>query len=227
MGDSILPKVIFFDAAGTLIRLPKGAGWHYANVAIRHGISLDAVALETAFSAAWKAADVLPETRTPREEAEKAWWRKLVFSVLRQCEAKTAGQDLDESTRAMYFEDLYQEFTLPGIWELYPEVPRVLERLSQITKLAGLSNFDQRLFPILQNLGIGHYFTHWTLSSEVGAEKPSPWIFQKALEQADVAAAEALHVGDDPRCDWEGAHAAGLQVFELRRPMNSLMDLLR
>jgi FMN phosphatase YigB (HAD superfamily) len=35
-----------------------------------------------------------------------------------------------------------------------------------------------------------------------------------------------LHVGDDPERDWKAAKAAGLSVFRLDRPKNSLRDLL-
>jgi FMN phosphatase YigB (HAD superfamily) len=35
-----------------------------------------------------------------------------------------------------------------------------------------------------------------------------------------------LHVGDDPERDWKAAKAAGLLVFRLDRPRNSLRDLL-
>jgi FMN phosphatase YigB (HAD superfamily) len=37
---------------------------------------------------------------------------------------------------------------------------------------------------------------------------------------------EVLHVGDDPERDWKAAAAAGLLVFRLDRPRNSLRDLL-
>jgi FMN phosphatase YigB (HAD superfamily) len=36
---------------------------------------------------------------------------------------------------------------------------------------------------------------------------------------------EVLHVGDDPERDWEAATAAGLPIFRLDRPKNSLRDL--
>ena len=35
-----------------------------------------------------------------------------------------------------------------------------------------------------------------------------------------------LHVGDDAERDWKAAAAAGLLVFRLHRPRNSLRDLL-
>ena len=59
-----------------------------------------------------------------------------------------------------------------------------------------------------------------------GADKPDPWIFQQALDRAGTNAAEALHIGDEPRGDWQGAAEAGLNVFQLDRPKNSLQDLL-
>jgi FMN phosphatase YigB (HAD superfamily) len=37
---------------------------------------------------------------------------------------------------------------------------------------------------------------------------------------------EVLHVGDDPQRDWEAARTAGLSIFRLDRPKNSLRDLL-
>ena len=37
---------------------------------------------------------------------------------------------------------------------------------------------------------------------------------------------EVLHVGDDPERDWEAASAAGLSIFRLDRPKNSLRDLV-
>jgi FMN phosphatase YigB (HAD superfamily) len=37
---------------------------------------------------------------------------------------------------------------------------------------------------------------------------------------------EVLHVGDDPERDWDAATGAGLSIFRLDRPKNSLRDLL-
>ena len=64
------------------------------------------------------------------------------------------------------------------------------------------------------------------ISSEVAAEKPDAWIFQQGLKHAAVVPEAAVHVGDDPFRDWQGAAAAGLHVFRLDRPANSLSDLV-
>src|SRR5262249_4726786 len=121
----------------------------------------------------------------------------------------------------------YQHFAESGVWELYPEVPSVLQQLQARFQLAVISNFDGRLRFILEHLGISKFFAHIFISSEIGADKPDPEIYLRALTLIDLKPSEVLHVGDDPRRDWEAASAAGLSIFRLDRPRNSLRDLLR
>src|SRR5437879_6372853 len=64
------------------------------------------------------------------------------------------------------------------------------------------------------------------ISSELGADKPDPEIYRRAVRLMDLQPNEVLHVGDDRQRDWEAATAAGLSVFCLDRPRNSLRDLL-
>jgi putative hydrolase of the HAD superfamily len=213
-------KVIFFDAAGTLFHLPRGVGWHYRDVALRHGWDLSEDRLRSAFGTVWREMPVRPAVRGPRAGDDKSWWRELVERVLDQCGAEGQG-----TARDAYFEELYREFTLPGVWELYPEVTEVLAALRPRFRLGVISNFDGRLRAILDHLGIFAAFDPVVISSEVGADKPDAWIFEQALARAGAAPGEAWHVGDDPERDWQGAAAAGLHVFRLSRPENSLRDL--
>jgi putative hydrolase of the HAD superfamily len=105
-------------------------------------------------------------------------------------------------------------------------VLEVLEQVRPHFQLAVISNFDSRLRFILQHLGISNYFSYIFISSELGADKPDPEIFRRALKIMQLNADEVLHVGDDPERDWKAAKAAGLLVFRLDRPRNSLRDLL-
>jgi putative hydrolase of the HAD superfamily len=79
---------------------------------------------------------------------------------------------------------------------------------------------------ILEHLGVSKFFAHVFLSSELGADKPDPEIFRRALRLSATRPNETLHVGDDPERDWQGAAVAGLRIFRLQRPRNSLRDLL-
>ena len=214
-----MTRVIFFDAAGTLFHLPRGVGWHYRDVASRHGADLDEALVNAAFRSAWKAMPPLHETRTHRDDDERGWWRELVFNVLGDLRA---GRELN---RDAYFEELWSEFTKPGVWALYPEIIGVLSGLRGRFRLGVISNFDSRLRKILPQLGIAEFFEDLILSGEVGAEKPSPHIFAEALRRLEIEPGEALHAGDEPKADWRGAAAAGMRVFELNRPENSLRDL--
>lgn len=219
MMPPLRPKVIFFDAAGTLIHLPRGAAWHYREVALRHGVDIPEEQLSKAFRMAWKSTPPPTETRQARLDDDKSWWRGLVERVLDECGAAEEG-------RGTLFESLYNEFEQPGVWELYPEVEEVLRDLAGDYRLAIISNFDRRLVRVLGHAGLSSCFEFVVLSSEVGADKPSPWIYEQALLKAGIPPGEALHVGDDPECDWRGAEAAGLQVFQLDRPKNSLRELV-
>ena len=54
-----------------------------------------------------------------------------------------------------------------------------------------------------------------TFSDECGIRKPDPEIFRLTLRQIGVAPEDAVHVGDDPILDVEGARAAGMAVIQL------------
>ena len=162
-----------------------------------------------------------PSTRAPREDDDKDWWRELVDCVLQRVAPATKELDRDA-----FFEAAYSHFAEAGVWELYPEVIDVLTELEPDFRLAVISNFDGRLRMILEQLGISKLFSTLAISSEIGADKPDPFIFQRAAELCGVAPSEALHVGDDPVRDWEGAARAGIAVFQLERPRNSLREVL-
>jgi putative hydrolase of the HAD superfamily len=216
-----MTKAIFFDAAGTLIRLTKSVGWNYALVAQRRGLMLEAAALDRAFAQVWKEMPLRPATGKPRVDDDKGWWRDLIERLLDR-----VSIEIDPLARDTFFEAAYGHFAEAGVWELYPDVREVLETLAPRFELAVVSNFDSRLRLVLRHLGIAKYFRHIFLSSELGADKPDPLIYQRALELSGFSLKEVMHVGDDPKRDWDGASRAGLAVFRLERPHNSLRDLL-
>jgi putative hydrolase of the HAD superfamily len=216
-----LLKAIFFDAAGTLFHLPRGVGYHYALVGQEIGLKLDSRQLDRAFNTAWNAMPRREPVEGPREDDDKDWWRELVDLVLNE-----VASSLNELDRDNFFEIAYEHFAEAGVWELYPEVLEVLENLSPRFQLAVVSNFDRRLRMILEQLGVSRFFKYVFLSSELGADKPDPEIFRRALNVIQLNPNEVLHVGDDPERDWKAATTAGLSIFQLDRKKNSLRDLL-
>src|SRR5262249_27467353 len=146
-----------------------------------------------------------PAIEGPREHDDKGWWRELVSHVFDE-----VAPSLNELDRDNFFEVAYEHFAEPGVWQLYSDVPEALQKLRPRFQLAVISNFDGRLRLILQHLGISKYFPHVFISSELGADKPDPEIYRRALKLLHMNADEVLHVGDDPERDWKAAKAAGL-----------------
>src|SRR5712691_12139018 len=133
-------RAIFFDAAGTLIRLTKSVGAHYALIAARQGLALDAAQVDRGFSLVWKEMPMRSATGEPREDDDKGWWRDLVERLLDRVSPRIHPLDRDT-----FFEAAYGHFAEAGVWELFPEVIDVLERLAPHFALAVISNFDGRL----------------------------------------------------------------------------------
>lgn len=82
-------------------------------------------------------------------------------------------------------------------------------------KTCVVSNFDDRLPPLLEAMNLDVLFDAVVVSSQVGAEKPSPKIFDSACKQVgvDPEVDLVLHVGDDRRNDVWGARACGIQAW--------------
>ena len=84
-------------------------------------------------------------------------------------------------------------------------------------KLAVISNWDERLRPLLHELGLDTFFAAIAISCEVGSPKPNPLIFLKAATLLGLPPQAILHVGDSVEMDVVGAQNAGFRALHLRR----------
>ena len=104
---------------------------------------------------------------------------------------------------------------------LFPETVEVLEYFySHGYKMGVISDTSPSLEYTLQQLGIAKYFTSFTASSLVGAEKPSPIIFNAALNAQGVSAEESIYV-DDYKPEADGAREQGFTSFLIDRIGNN------
>ena len=83
-----------------------------------------------------------------------------------------------------------------------------------------ISNIDRDGDELADHLGIAEHIDFTVTSGEVNAEKPHPAIFQAALTKAGAQPEEAVHVGDQPTSDVEGAMGAGIEAVLLDRDGN-------
>jgi FMN hydrolase / 5-amino-6-(5-phospho-D-ribitylamino)uracil phosphatase len=95
----------------------------------------------------------------------------------------------------------------------YDDVVPALERLAGRFRLFAVSNGNADL----RAIGLAQHFERSLAAREAGALKPDPRIFSMLLESAGVPASRALHVGDDPEADVEGARRAGIRPVWLNR----------
>jgi putative hydrolase of the HAD superfamily len=204
-------RIVTFDAANTLIQLSVPVGQTYADVARRFGANFDPELLTESFSQAWKQTPLLTEEPGPRSDDGRSWWRDVVAATL-------AFANYRVDPFQLYFDAVYAEFTRPGVWKLAPGVADLLAMLvDRGLRLGVVSNFDRRLYLILEHLRILYRFDHVIISSEVGADKPAPRIFAEVLRRFHTLPSEILHVGDDEKADGVGARAVGISAFVLGR----------
>lgn len=91
---------------------------------------------------------------------------------------------------------------------LYDEALGVLEHLAGRYTLGALTNGNADIY----KTDAAEYFDFAFLAEDIGASKPHPDMFHAALNKAGVAAADIVHVGDDPDHDIRGAREVGMHT---------------
>jgi putative hydrolase of the HAD superfamily len=196
-------EAITFDVGGTLIEPRPSVGHIYARIAARNGAKgISPSLLNSRFAKAWKARKRFRYTRSD--------WAELVD--------ETFGRLLSNLPNETFFDELYEYFTRRGAWHLYPDVIPTLKALRKRgVKLGIISNWDDRLPPLLRVLKLHSRFDAIVVSCETGCVKPARRIFRAAAKELKLPPQNILHVGDSFDLDVRGARAAGMQAVLLRR----------
>jgi putative hydrolase of the HAD superfamily len=108
----------------------------------------------------------------------------------------------------------------PASLPFYPGAAEALVRLrSAGLGLAVITDGNQRIqWAKLAALGLSSLVDHVVISDELGGRamrKPHPTAFLRALQLLDVAADEAVHIGDRPAKDVVGAAGAGMRAIRV------------
>lgn len=101
------------------------------------------------------------------------------------------------------------------LWNVVPDdvADQVAALRATGVAIAVVSNADGTVESLLRQRGLD--FDIVIDSQIVGFAKPQPEIFDIALEKLDVAAADAVHVGDTAWADVLGARAAGVRPLHM------------
>lgn len=126
------------------------------------------------------------------------------------------GEGITEETDSRA-ELLFGELWCDGDRVLFTETVEVLDYFyKRGYKMGVISDTSPSPEYTLQQLGIAKYFTSFTASSLVGAGKPSPIIFNAALNAQGVSAEGSLYV-DDCKIEADGARKQGFTSFLIDR----------
>jgi putative hydrolase of the HAD superfamily len=186
-------KAVTFDVGGTLIEPWPSVGHVYAEIAERYGHQFAPDELNQRFRAAWKAKRNFQHSR--------ADWAALVRATF-----STPACDA-------FFPELYQRFASAKVWRVFDDVrPALVKLKEQGIKLGVISNWDERLRPLLDQMELTPFFDVIVVSGEVGFCKPAPEIFREALRLLKVPPAQVLHIGDNEDEDIAGAQKVGMQA---------------
>ncbi len=146
-------------------------------------------------------------------EGDRSIWLAYNRAYARACGAA------DDRIEAVA-EILLSEFTTGGVWTRVIAGSReALQELAALgVALAIVSNADGSVEAQLRADGIcqvgdgaGVPVGAVLDSAVVGVAKPDPKIFELALERLGIAPDAAIHVGDTPAADVDGARAAGVR----------------
>ena len=85
----------------------------------------------------------------------------------------------------------------------------MLSTLARSYTLGALTNGNADFM----RLGLDRYFSFGFTAADVGASKPHRAMFDAALARTDIAAAAAVHIGDHPIDDVQGARDVGMHTI--------------
>lgn len=209
--------VVLFDVGETLIGPRISFGATYSAELRRHGVELDAARLDAALRRTARAieSEIPPGVDRYRLQpgGERAYWQRFSARVL----ADALGREEPELANAA-LDGLREAFRRVESWRVYDDSRPTLEALRAAgCRLGVVSNWDSRLIEVLKLLELDAYFETIAVSHLEGIEKPDPRIFERALERMEAEPAQALHIGDRPDMDLEGARRAGVDAVVIDR----------
>lgn len=203
-------KGIFLDLGGTLMYPPSGS-WLFSELAYQYFPRKILAAPENT-ELVRKANEELESNHllhTTDEEYERfTHFYKILAENLP--ELKLSQQDLRRITDdKVYNMENYR---------IYDDTIETLRALSGRYKLGVISDTWPSVEPMLAEMRIRKYFDCVTYSFELGAFKPSPVLYQDAVEKMGLPPENTLFVDDRPG-NVLGARKLGIQPVLIRHPV--------
>jgi putative hydrolase of the HAD superfamily len=215
----MIPKLVTFDCAQTLVQVPDNWTLGQFVVDSAHHIGLN----------------------PPEGSAEL--YQKMYFQRIGEFLEINRSRDLDRAVQ--FWKDLAVDwFGATGLptnsiedlrlaadelgfgpdsilFQIYDDVIPCLDLLDSMgVRAAVVSNWDYSLHRVLRMFGIYERFVVVKASLEEGVEKPDPLLFEIALAAAGFSPEQTFHVGDSYEDDYIGAKAASIRTCLIDRNLS-------
>jgi len=198
-------RAVLFDVDFTLCRPgPELSPERYERIASRHGVAVDVSRYDDAREAA-----ALNLKRHPELLHDDTIWHRFTAEIF-------VGMGGPEEIASECATEIEQGWEVSENFELFEDALPVLDELRGAGLRLGLVSNGIR--------DLSEFVVHHRLDVDAvvgsrahGFVKPHPTIFEAALQQLGVAAAEAAMVGDSIEEDVEGARALGMRAILLDR----------
>jgi len=210
-------RTIFFDAGFTLLRPTPSDEEVCLDVCQRFGLSIQLDAMRQRMR---ESEDFYFQyMRTNRytwsdDHAISIMWISYYENLLRPL---LVGHD--EQLLRRLATAIHEEFGKPTRWETYPDVLPTLAALRRGGYTMGvISDWGIVLGPILRDLNLIQYFDALIISAVTRHGKPSPFLYESALQRVNSIPDYSLHIGDSYIQDVLGARSVGITPVLLDRP---------
>ncbi|MCS7149604.1 MAG: HAD-IA family hydrolase [Caldimicrobium sp.] len=214
-------RAFFFDAEGTFLRFDPSLGDIYYKLLQPLGFEIDPEKVAGRLREAYEV--IFQEELKPPLNGDlcKEAWRRVFDRVLSDYK--------DHPLFEKAFERVYRFFSQPECVKVMPGFRSFISELKNSGFIrAVITNWDCRLYPILEGHGLLEYFDAIFIGCEVGYLKPRPEIFQKALSHFNLKPVEVIMIGDSLKDDILPAQHMGMKTYHVKGTpdFNEVLNLI-
>lgn len=203
------PEALLLDGLGTLVDLCPPAPLLVERLRVERGVKLAEPDAERAFAA---------EISYYRAHHLEGGDTVSLGELRTRCAEVLRGALPPSVAAAVTTPQLVGAMLASIRFRAFPEVGEVMAELrTRGLRLAVVSNWDVSLVGILHELGLDFWLEHVVTSAAVGAAKPNPVPFERALDLLGLEAGSVIHVGDSWTLDVLGAREAGISSILIDR----------
>ncbi len=124
-------------------------------------------------------------------------------------------------------DDLFGQYQPVFLNENIPQILSQLKEEGYVLNLSSNTGFieGETLRTTLANMSILQYFDFLIFSDEINASKPSSHFFQHVYDHINVPKNAILHIGDNPKADYQGAKNFGFNALLITDPNYTINDI--